>query len=1015
MRTFLRAAVACALTFVAFLGPVAAQTAASGTVTGQVTGDNGTGISNASVLFASGSQHQTIMTNDAGSFNVTLPPGLYTVTVVKGGYQTGTSDVAVVAGSGVTVNVSLSPATLNNLNVIGRTVSSGSGNAAKFNISSSSTASLSAQQILIREQPELTEAVNELPGMTIVHGPTSNVNEDFIIRGLKYETQVTLDGHPVSSGTFGTFLTNYANAAIFGGVDVVKGGSLNGPISGEAAAGIVNLRTPDFTSKDSGFLQAGLDNYGGTYYTALADVNLLPNDKLSLILGRTFSGYRGPTFGLQEPDYYGSTIPTTGTGAAPALANGLVQYVSDFSDTYSLNAELAKMRYKFSDATSLSLEFLGLQGRYDPQGGAYGQYAGQLTVPQCLTAATNVAASGAACTPTSKYNSPAAQSQIGQTIPIYSYYPGSDVRYNQPNFSADFKTTIGNDTLLFRPYSVSINNLQDGTQEVDVPGADSTPGGWYQVTSSLNCQVTFVAPTAAGAKGPCYAADVAPGAAYVTDPSTPHSYATTTNSLTCTVAAPCYTTATGVSNSGTIGFGSPYTTLELDHLFGYTFSYIHPVGANTYNLSFDHYFDDTTAYSNDASPLAPGCSFTYSGGTQPVATVQNPTALGYQPSCNLPGGALRPTPVSVPETFASVSSLGLSAQLQLTPNLEADLGGYFTHYLINAQQENPALLQQYAAAGVQNLAPIDFIPSYNSASHFDPRFGLVFRPEHDWALRFSAGSAMTIPYASLVSGSLSYAQTSTSTTVSTPNYGLAPEESVTLDLGSDYRTPDGTVMSGDIYNIVIHNPWIATKVFLCNCVPAGLEGQQFYSSQTLNGAQEYAQGIEFAIANEPAVGFGYRATSSFERNYFLDTPPAYLATPGVFYNGAQLQSSGNFVAIPYTKGYAEMQYAGAHGQLVRLGADYEGPNNSYNAPAFWLFDAGARINTGFHDVLLGISAENLFNLNFNALLARSVRAQGAIPIAATATATGYSYSALSYTNLVAPLPFTVRFSLSKRF
>jgi hypothetical protein len=402
VRTPIRAALAWIVALTLLAGPVSAatnetttiaQAAQTGTIAGQVAGQNGSGLAGASVLIEGARERQTVITDAAGTFSAALPPGLYTITVVKGGYQTGSSDVAVVAGQSANVVVALTAATLNNLNVIGRTSSSGNGNAAKFNISSSPGQSLSQAEIIERNTPDLTAVVSELPGVTIPHA-TSNPNQSFIIRGLRFETKTELDGHPVSSGTGGTFLTNYTSAAIFGGVDVLKGAGLNGPTAAEAGAGIVNLRTPDFASKDTGFLQAGVDSYGGTLYTALVDVNFLKDNKLSFIFGRTFSGYRGPTFGLQEGDYTGAT-PPLGTGAPAALSNGVVQYVSDFSDTYSLNAELAKMRYKFSDATSLTLEFLGLQGRFDPQGGAYGQFVGYATIPECIN--KNVAGNGAAC------------------------------------------------------------------------------------------------------------------------------------------------------------------------------------------------------------------------------------------------------------------------------------------------------------------------------------------------------------------------------------------------------------------------------------------------------------------------------------------------------------------------------------------------------------------------------------------------------------------------------------------
>jgi hypothetical protein len=1029
VRTSIRAALALLTALALFGGPVSAatneattvaQASQTGTIAGQVAGQNGTGVTGATVLIEGARGRQSITTDAAGAFSVTVPAGLYTITVVKGGYQTGSSDVTVADGLSVSVVVSLTVATLNDLNVIGRTSSNGGSSAAKFNISSAPGQSLTQAQIIQRNTPDLTAVVGELPGVTIPHA-TSNPNQSFIIRGLRFETKTELDGHPVSSGTGGTFLTNYTAAAIFGGVDVLKGAGLNGPTAAEAGAGIVNLRTPDFASKDTGLIQTGVDSYGGSLYTAIVDLNFLKDNKLSLILGRTFSGYRGPTYGLQEGDYTGAT-PALGTGAPATLTNGVVQYVSDFSDTYSLNAELAKVRYAFSPATSLSLEFLGLQGRFDPQGGAYGQFVGYATIPECIN--KNVAGNGAACNLTSEYNSPAAQNLIGQSgVPLYGFFPGSDVRQNQPNFSADFKTTLGNDTILLRPYTAAINRLIDGTQENQVPGDDG--GGWSQVTSSANCQANFVAPTATGgAKGPCFAGNANPVAAYIGGSGVaqpPVVYATTATPVVCTPTTPCYTTATAINNSGQVGYGSPFTTLEVDHLSGYTFSYIHPVGANTYNVSFDHYYDDTTDFTNDASPLSPGCTFVLGSGI-----ANTPGAPGSQANCPL--STLRPSPIAVPETFASVSSLSLTGQFALTSKLEFDAGGYFTHYLINAQQEDPAILASltaaYGASGRTGAIPVSLSGVQNADSHFDPHFGIVFRPNRDLVFRFTGGSSLTIPYASLVSGFTTYAQGSTSTTVTTPNAALLPEELVSLDLGSDWRTPDGTVLSGDIYNTVVHNPWINPKVVICTSQPTcaialpGLEQTaEGFTSTTVNGAQQYAQGVEFSITREPAIGFGYRVNTSFERLYYLDTPAADLATPQVYFNGNQFVSTGSgSTSVPYAKGYAEVQYAGPNKSLLRFGADYEGNNNEYNAPAFWVFDAGARINTGFHDVLLGGSVENLFNLNFNSLLGRGVEFAGLNPVAATAAPGGYTYSQGSFnTALVSPGPITFRFTLTKQF
>jgi hypothetical protein len=1044
LRTLFRAALASVLTIVSFVGPVSAATSTattiaqatqSGTITGHVVGDTGAAISGAQIVINGAGQHQTTTTDDSGNFSASLPAGLYNITVVKGGYQAGSSDVTVASGTSVSVSVGLTQASLSNLNVIGRTNSTSGNAGSRFDISSTASSTLSQAQILARNTPDLTSVLQELPGVTIPRA-TSNPNQSFIVRGMRFETKTTLDGHPVSSGTLGMFLTNYASSGIFADVDVEKGAGLAGPLAGESGVGTVNLKTPDF-GKDGAYVQVGTDQYSGTLYNAIVKMNFLKDDKLSLVLGRTFSGYRGPTYGLQEPNFTGAT-PTLGTFGPPQnLTNQIATFITDFSDTYSLNAELAKMRYKFSDATSLSVEFLGLQGRFDPQGGAYGQFVGYATIPQCLNGTTG--GNGAACTTGSEYNTPAAAGLIGQGgTPLYAFFPGSDVRQNSPNFNADFKTTFHNDTILLRPYTAAINRLIDGTQENNVPG---DAGGWYQVTNAANCLVQSNVPTSAGVvpaggtTGPCFAAATSPGAAFVNNPNVPHVFTVTSAPLVCTPTTPCYTTPTAQNNGGQFGYGAPFTTLEIDKLAGYTFSYIHPVGANTFNVTFDHYLDDTIDYTNDASPLAAGCTFVLGSGI-----ANTPGAPGSQAGCPLIN--LRPSPISVPETLSSVSSLSATAQIQVNSKLEADFGAYFTHYLINGQQENPAFAAAQntllAPSGRTGATPVQLSGIQNSSSHFDPHFGLLFRPSRDLVFRFTAGSSVSIPYASLVSGFQTYSQGSTSTTVSTPNFGLLPEEVVTLDLGSDWRTPDGTVLSGDIYNTVIHNPWVQPKVLLCSCGLPGLEPTlATYSSQTVNGAQQYAQGIEFSITHEPAIGMGYRVNTAFERNYYLDMPasffpagspaipaaggaPAVPAVPGapqVFFNGNQFTSTGSGnTSVPYAKGYAEIQYATANKGLFRLGMDYEGNNNEYNAPAFVVFDAGARVNTGFHDVMLGGAIENLFNMNFNSLLGRGVEFQGLEPTVAVASPGGYTYSKGTFnTALVSPGPITFRITLSKQF
>ncbi len=1043
MRTAIGAALVSVLVLAGFAGSAGAATAPAATVaqatqqavtvSGRVTDASGGGVSQAVVSVAGNGLRQSVRTDAAGRYAIALPPGLYDVTVNHGGYQTATTEITVLADNPLTANVALAEANLSNLQVIGRTSTSFGRNQARFNVSSSADSQISSAVIENRITPDLTPLVNEIPGINVYHSAT-NANQYFIVRGLGVETKTTLDGHPISSGTGGSFLTQFTEAPLFGGVDVLKGAGLNGPTAGQSAVGTVNIRTRDFTPGDSAFFQVGADSYAGTIYTALADLNFLKGNRLSLIVGQSFSGYRGPTYGTTQnaiDGTDGSAVPYTGTYQTPYLSNKLTEFVGDFSNTYSLDAELAKLRYRFSGQTSLTLEFLGLQGRFDPQGGSYGQFVGYGTVPECLSSSGSKGVASTSCGTTSLYNTPQfyatptaggapfyATGQAGSTnVPYYTYYPGSDVRQNQPNFNLDFKTSYKNDTILLRPYAAGIRRLIDGSGENGVPG---NFGAFYEVTSNANCTVAYAPATAAaGAKGPCYVPGYAPSAGYVVDPGTPHAYATT-NALpggyACSPATPCLTSPELLDNADQWGFGSPYTTLEIDKLFGYTFDYIHPAGNNTYNFSVDHYYDDAQSFINDFSPLTAGCAFTVGGTSIPGAGKP-----GHAENATCPLGTTHPSPIGTPDTFASITDIALTGQFQLTPKLELDLGNYFTHYTIDAQQTNPAVVSLFANHGVSTSAiPLPTVTyggvTYStlvgttlSASHYDPHLGLLFRPTRDLAIRATAGSSISVPYANQVSGFTKINQGASSTTINTPNNALLPEEIVAFDLGADYRLHDGTVVSGDVYHDVVHNPWISNLGPYTGPPIASLENTpNVFQSSIFNGPEEYAQGIELSATNEPALGFGYRLTSSFERNYYLGLPASYFATPQYDYNGEQL------IGIPYAKGYAEVQYAGANNALIRLGMDYEGSNNEYNYPAFVVFDGGVKIGAG-KGVTLGLSVENLTNVNLGANFARAVEYQGLDPVTAQIVKNQFVYG-LSSRNLgiVQPGFRTVRFTLTKR-
>src|SRR6202035_5320554 len=138
-----------------------------------------------------------------------------------------------------------------------------------------------------------------------------------------------------------------------------------GSNSGESAVGTVNIRTPDFSAKNTAYLQGGLDTSGGSFYDLLATVNV---GKFSFVLGKSFSGY----ITAANQNVYGLVSGNVGSGATavnggakpapnfqytpPALTNNLLAYQAPLTSPIDNNAQLAKMRFKFSDATSIAFE-----------------------------------------------------------------------------------------------------------------------------------------------------------------------------------------------------------------------------------------------------------------------------------------------------------------------------------------------------------------------------------------------------------------------------------------------------------------------------------------------------------------------------------------------------------------------------------------------------------------------------------------------------------------------------------
>jgi len=965
-------------------------------------------VGGATVTVTGGSQTYTTTTKDNGSFSVSLPAGIYDITVNKGGFQTASVTGYAIAPGTSSIQISLVEASSTTLRTIGRVSVT---RASSINTSSTSVTGLDSAIIQQRDLPNLEDTVAELPGVTLARTSSSTANLFFNVRGSWAETKVNIEGHPLSVGTFGLWNANYAQAGIFDQVEVLKGAGLNGPTAGESAFGTVNLRTRDFSPKNYVELKGGLDSYAGSLYTLFGNVNLF-NDRLSVVAGKSFSSYKGPSDNYLA-NRIGSGLPSgplLGIGTVPSGYLSLNQYQADLSNRYNLEGEVVKARYRLSPATSITAEYLGLQGQYYPQAGSYASLEGNGTIAACFNGSTAVS-NPALCTVTSTYNPPYAQSLVGMAVPQYNFFPGSFIQNNEPQFAAELRTSYKNDTILVRPYTALVNRYISGFNEVLTPGEN---GGWFQVTNAANCQEIFVSASVAngGAKGPCYGQNAGPGyvPAYIGTGPQPFPFrpATTTVAPTCTMTNPCWTTPTGQANDGAIAYGSPFSQPEIDRLRGGTFQYFHPFGDNLLTFSYDYHTDDTASTTGDTTiPLA-GC-------TPVVGTVSNNGAgIGAQPGCalgvyNIPGTANAPflprTSIAIPPTYVHDSDFGLTGTFQVTPALQVALGAYYEHYYSFAQTENPALLNQYAlpvasgGAGTASATPVSLVGVPNSFSHYDPHLGLAFRATRDISIRASAGSSVTMPYASLISGlgsvTIPNAANNLQYTVALANTQLLFETTVAYDLGADFRVPNGAIFSLDTYDNTIHNIFMSqTSPITCPASfapPAGTAVGGCFQSQTLNGPIGRFYGIEASLNRIVPVGFGWILTATAQRAYLDQLPPVlYTAVcppaPLVcntnvsafspLVNGKQLDGSVNSQgSVPYTKGYAELRWSGAKHQLLTFGMDYEGANNSTYGPAYTLFNGTAQWDI-VPQTTFQMAVDNLFNLNTGPGIVRALFGQG---------------------------------------
>jgi len=493
-------------------------------------------LANASVT-ATGPKTSSTSTDATGTFSLTVTPGLYRIEATKSGYLPASlGDYTAVSGSSSPLAITMNQPDLTSLQTIGRSGTAARGSA--INTGAAASTYLSGAAFSNSANAQINTVLQHIPDVTIQH-MSSQQDTTIILGGAQpYETQVLIDGRRLALGQYGVWASQYFPSFLAGDVETQSGPSNTTPFANLAVGGTVNLLSPSFTKARTAELSFGVDSYNAQYSNFLTTGSL---GKLAYVVGAGVNGYNGlyyqETKCLVTPDNGGAQDNLPGN-------TGIVQKCLDSSGSFFNKGEVLKLRYDFTPATSFEVGGVGAWGGYNPQGSAWGQSVGPITIEPCL------AANPQSC------NNPASTSLIGETISGYTWYTGSSLYNNQTLFDAQFRTAIGPNTFLIRPY------IADIEPEV-ILGAGQT-----------QYPVSFSPVGAPNDPKSAFAANCNAGFGSTTDPSG----------------------ATVLIGGQTECFNGPYTTYEQDKLYGSTFSFLHPMGESLLNFTYDFHGQSTFAY-----------------------------------------------------------------------------------------------------------------------------------------------------------------------------------------------------------------------------------------------------------------------------------------------------------------------------------------------------------------------------------------------------------------------------------
>jgi outer membrane receptor protein involved in Fe transport len=926
--------------------PIVAQASAStGTVTGSVKDGAGGSVVGARVSLT-GPAKVSATTDANGAFTVTAPPGIYSIEIERGGYNpVSLSDITIAAGTSTPVSVVMNQASLNSLRTIGQVTSTSNGNS--INTGPATQTYLPAQAFADLPNPQINAVLEHDPDVTLQH-MGSQPDTTIVVGAVQpYETQVLIDGHPIATGQNGAWSSQYFPSYLIGGFETQIGPGNTTPFANLAVGGTANIITPSFTKATTAELNYGVDNYASQFSNFLATGSV---GHFEYVVDAGSAGLNNPLTGktqcLISPDTANTAIITN---CEPADGN------------FFNKAMLGKVKYDFTPTTSLELGFVGSYGGYNPQGSAWATAYGQVQVEPCLTSNPQE------CT------NPADSYLIGKNINAYTWYLGSWIWTMQQMYDAEFRTSIGNTTILIRPYLADIqpeNNNETPGAEQDNYTTFYGPAGSAQFANgtpvTVNGNGTL---TGNGVTVPENAA------------------ATTCASSFGNITNPSGIYTTGGNNQFAC-YGSTFTTYEQDKLYGATTSIIQPIGDSLLNFTYDFH------------------------GSSTIANIFDPVE---QPS--------------VPFTAERYSTFSLTGDLNFIPKLGINFGLYDTTWTVSGTTPeldatgNPVAGPDFGYV-LQALG--------RSVTKFDPKIAFVYHPNSNLAVRLATGGAATFPFPGQLSGIPTYQSPAISLgvpfagggTLIEKNPNLNPETSWAYSAGFDYRFANHSLLSLDAVQTIVHGVFeqltsVVDRPDLPDYPPAGpvaLEGV-FYP---FNAANLNSKSLVLKYTYAPTVGFGFNVKAAANSvivngltpNLYAPGSPS-LPAPGVQICGNGTTAPGIATCIPYLQGYGQFTYAFKGGAFVGLGTQYFGKNNSYFSPPFAQVDLVIRKPVTKNVEMLA-SVENLLNTNTYGLY-KPINAAGEPLVGATTNSTFTTVSQVTYP-ATALIPADARtFRVSIRF